>query len=60
VVSNIERNAAYPFAKITCTPAAGPNRNRQVLVMSRLTPLPDYPVVTDAKKGKGKKARKGG
>ena len=60
VVSNIERNAAYPFAKITCTPAAGPNRNRQVLVMSRLTPLPDYPVVPDAKKGKGKKARKGG
>ena len=23
VVSNIERNAAYPFARITCTPAAG-------------------------------------
>jgi rod shape-determining protein MreC len=60
VVSNIERNAAYPFAKITCTPAAGPNRNRQVLVMSRLAPLPDYPVVPDAKKGKAKKARKGG
>ena len=60
VVSNIERNAAYPFAKITCTPAAGENRNRQVLVMSRLAPLPDYPIAPEAKKGKARKARKGG
>ena len=60
VVSNIERNAAYPFAKITCTPAAGGNRNRQVLVMSRLAPLPDYPIAPEVKKGKVKKARKGG
>jgi len=60
VVSNIERNAAYPFAKITCTPAAGPNRNRQVLVMSRLAALPDYPIAPEAKKGKARKARKGG
>ncbi len=61
VVSNIERNAAYPFAKITCTPAAGPNRNRQVLVMSRLAPLPDYPIAPESKKsGKARKARKGG
>ena len=60
VVSNIERNAAYPFAKITCTPSAGGNRNRQVLVMSRLAPLPDYPVPSEARKGKAKKPRKGG
>lgn len=60
VVSNIERNAAYPFAKITCTPSAGANRNRQVLVMSRLAPLPDYPVPSEARKGKAKKPRKGG
>ncbi|MBC8006985.1 MAG: rod shape-determining protein MreC [Prolixibacteraceae bacterium] len=61
VVSNIERNAAYPFAKITCTPAAGANRNRQVLVMARLAPLPDYPMAPEAKKNvKPKKARKGG
>ena len=59
VVSNIERNAAYPFARITCTPAAGMNRNRQVLVMSRLAPLPDYPVAPETKKGKVKKPRKG-
>jgi rod shape-determining protein MreC len=60
MVSNIERNAAYPFAKITCTPSAGPNRNRQVLVMSRLAPLPDYPIAPEAKKVKTKKTRKGG
>jgi rod shape-determining protein MreC len=60
VVSNIERNAAYPFAKITCTPAAGPDRYRQVLVLARLTPLPDYPDAPGVKKGKEKKARKGG
>jgi rod shape-determining protein MreC len=60
IVSNIERNAAYPFAKITCTPAAGANRNRQVLVLSRLAPLPEYPVAADTKKAKARKARKGG
>ena len=48
------------FDKITCTPAAGANRNRQVLVMSRLAPLPDYPIAPEVKKGKVKKARKGG
>lgn len=60
IVSNIERNAAYPFAKITCTPSAGGNRNRQVLVLSRLTPLPDYPIPAESKKSKARKARKGG
>lgn len=60
IVSNIERNAAYPFAKITCTPAAGTNRNRQVMVLSRLAPLPEYPIAPDSRKGKAKKTRKGG
>lgn len=59
LVSNIERNAAYPFAKITCTPAAGPNRHRQVLVMSRLAALPEYPVAPESKKDKARKAKKG-
>jgi rod shape-determining protein MreC len=61
VVTNIERNAAYPFAKITCTPAAGANRSRQVLVLSRLGPMPEYPVAPEARKsGKARKGRKGG
>lgn len=62
VVSNIERNAAYPFAKITCTPTAGVNRHRQVLVMSRLAPLPDYPAPDEAAKAppKARPKKKGG
>ena len=58
VVSNIDRNAAYPFARITCTPAAGVNRHRQVLVLSRLAPLPDYPPATPQKKAKPRKSRR--
>lgn len=34
VVAQIERNAAYPFAKITCTPSAGIDRYRHLLVIS--------------------------
>lgn len=62
VVSNIERNAAYPFARITCTPTAGVNRHKQVLVLSRLSPLPEYPAegATPAKPRSRAKARKAG
>lgn len=34
VVSQIERNAGYPFAKITCTPSAGMDRYRSLLIIS--------------------------
>jgi rod shape-determining protein MreC len=34
IVSNIERNAAYAFARITCTPAAGVSSYGQVLIVS--------------------------
>lgn len=44
LVSKIESNAAYAFARITCTPAAGVNRNRQVLILSPLPPVPERPV----------------
>jgi len=43
VVSNIERNAAYPFAKITCTPAAGPERNTALLILMSLPEMPPRP-----------------
>ena len=58
VVSNIDRNAAYTFARITCTPAAGVNRHRQVLVLARLAPLPDYPPAAPQKKAKPRKSRR--
>jgi rod shape-determining protein MreC len=42
-VSRIERDASYVFAKISCTPSAGTNRNRQVLVLSRDDKYPAPP-----------------
>lgn len=36
-VSKIERNTAYSFAKITCTPSAGVDRHKQVLILSGST-----------------------
>lgn len=47
VVAQIERNAAYPFAKITCTPSAGIDRYRNLLVIS--TTAPAAPAKTTAK-----------
>jgi rod shape-determining protein MreC len=42
-VSRIERDAAYAFAKISCVPAAGTDRNGQVLVLGKDTNLPPAP-----------------
>ena len=36
-VTNIERNAIHAFAKITCTPLAGIDRDRHALVLTNLT-----------------------
>lgn len=40
VVTQIERNAGYPFAKIICTPSAGAGRYRHLLVVSTTAPAP--------------------
>lgn len=58
LVSKIESNAAYAFARITCTPAAGVNRNRQVLVLSPLLPVPERPVESVETKPEDKKRGK--
>ena len=42
-VTRIERDASYIFAKISCTPSAGTNRNRQVLVLSQAQNVPAPP-----------------
>lgn len=44
VVSNIERNAAYAFARITCTPAAGISSYGQVLIVNTAKTHPDNPL----------------
>ena len=44
VVTKVERNAAYPFAKISCAPSAGIERQRQVLILSaEQAPIPPRP-----------------
>ena len=43
VVSKIERNAAFPFAKISCQPSAGIDRQRQVLILNTEVSAPSPP-----------------
>lgn len=61
VVSRIERNAAYAFARILCTPNAGVDRYRYVLVLSSQPQIPENPLTdqTPATRSKTKKARRG-
>ena len=49
VVSKIERNAAFPFAKISCQPSAGMDRQRQVLILNTelASPIPPRPIEPD-------------
>jgi rod shape-determining protein MreC len=42
-VTQVERNPAYPFARITCTPLAGVDKNRQLLILTGLPKLPVRP-----------------
>ena len=58
VVSNVERNAAYAFARITCTPAAGVNSATQVLIVAVTEQLPDNPATEPPVAAKPKKARR--
>jgi rod shape-determining protein MreC len=56
VVSKIERNPSYVFARVTCTPAGGVGRNRQLLILSLMTPAVEIP--TEALKIKPEKKRR--
>ncbi len=47
-VGKIERDAAYPFARIACTPIAGVDQQRQLLIVSGLPKLPDLPAEADS------------
>lgn len=57
-VSNVERNAAYLFARIECKPLAGVNNNTQVLVVDAEINVPDRPAMAD-KPVPPRKLRKG-
>ena len=42
-VVKVERDAAYPFAHVTCLPLAGVDKHRHLLIMSSLSVLPERP-----------------
>ena len=42
-VVKIERDAAYPFAHVTCLPVAGVDKHRHLLILSSLPKLPERP-----------------
>jgi rod shape-determining protein MreC len=58
-VSNVERNASYPFARIACTPLAGVNKNTQVLIVDVERVLPERPP-EDEKPARTRRSRRGG
>src|SRR5215470_2114985 len=58
VVSNVERNAAYPFARITCTPAASVTSFTQVLIVATGGRPPENAVPDEEPGPKGRRAKK--
>jgi len=47
-VIKIERDAAYPFASVTCLPVAGVDKHRHLLILSSMPALPDHPAKNHA------------
>lgn len=60
VVEKIERDAAYPFARIVCLPLGGVDKHRHLLVLSALPALPERPAAEPAPEAARLKPRKGG
>ena len=58
-VSNVERNAAYLFARIQCKPLAGVTNHAQVLVLNWENKQPERPVEEPKAVKPGKKSRRG-
>lgn len=58
-VIRIERDPAYPFARILCSPVAGVDKQRQLLILSGLAKLPERPeATTETPGGKSKMGRR--
>ncbi|MDB5810314.1 MAG: Cell shape-determining protein MreC [Betaproteobacteria bacterium] len=58
-VTNVERNAAYLFARITCKPLAGVTSHSQVLVLNWENKQPARPAEESKAAPRAKKPRKG-
>jgi rod shape-determining protein MreC len=52
-VTQIERDPAYPFARILCTPLSGVDQQRQLMIISGLRKLPEL-TADDLKSSDGK------
>lgn len=46
-VTKVERDPAYPFARITCAPLAGVDRHRALMIVSGLAELPEKPATAE-------------
>jgi rod shape-determining protein MreC len=59
-VIKVERDPAYPFARISCAPLAGVDRHRALLIVSGLPKLPERPesVETSGEEERAKKRLK--
>ena len=59
-IANVERNAAYLFARIACRPLGGVNANKQVLIVGAARPIPERPPEEAPQPKQTKKPRRGG
>jgi rod shape-determining protein MreC len=59
-ITNVERNAAFLFARITCKPFGGVSSHRQVLVVHAEQKMPERPAEEPKKAPATKKGRRGG
>jgi rod shape-determining protein MreC len=58
-VARIERDAAFPFARVACLPVAGVDNHLHLLILSGLAKLPDRPAETQGPEpGKRTRARR--
>jgi rod shape-determining protein MreC len=58
-IVNVERNAAFLFARIVCKPLAGVSNHKQVLIVHADQKIPDRPVEEEKKAPPPKKGRRG-
>jgi rod shape-determining protein MreC len=58
-VTKVERDPAYPFARIVAVPVAGIDKNRQLLIATSAPPLAERPPEAAEKSGKKAHSRSG-
>jgi rod shape-determining protein MreC len=57
-VEKIERDPAYPFARVTCLPISGVDKHRHLMILSDLPKLPERPAEDQAATAGGKSKTK--